>query len=74
MNNNTLNIETLSECLKSTTHFSGITYQNICDGSSYFLAFGFWEFVGIFSLVFIVLIPCLILIAALIKTILVWYL
>ncbi len=36
--------ETLDQCLKATNQFSGVLYQNICDGSTYFVASGFWDY------------------------------
>jgi len=34
--------ESLKECLKGTYQWSGTLYQNICDGSTYFVANGFF--------------------------------
>lgn len=38
--------KTLEQCLKSTSQFSGTLYQNICDGTQYFVASGFWDYAG----------------------------
>ena len=52
--------ETLEQCLKSTTRFGETFYQNICDGSSYIVPFGFWDFaliiiLGLFGIATIIL-------------------
>ena len=36
--------KTLEQCLKSTSGLTGTTYQNICDGTHYFVANGFWDY------------------------------
>ena len=53
--------ETLSECLKSTYQFRGTLYQNICDGTEYFVALGFWDFAGFLMLMFICIVFSLLL-------------
>ena len=41
----------LDECIKGTYQFSGTLYQNICDGTEYFVANGFWDYsLGFFFL------------------------
>ena len=39
--------ETLEQCLKTTAHFSGKTIWNICEGTSTYVPFGFWDMAGL---------------------------
>lgn len=34
----------LEQCLKGSSQLRGILYQNICDGTSYFVPAGFWDY------------------------------
>ncbi len=36
--------KTLAQCLKGTYQLGGTLYQNICDGTQYFVASGFWDY------------------------------
>ena len=36
--------ETLEQCLKSTWQFHGTLVQNICDGGTYYIPNGFWDY------------------------------
>lgn len=46
--NTSIYTENLDQCIKGTYQFAGTLYQNICDGSEYFIANGFWDFAIIF--------------------------
>jgi len=43
-------IQTVSNCLKTTENFSQTIYQNVCDGTSYIVTNGFWDYMGLFLL------------------------
>jgi|WetSurMetagenome_2_1015567.scaffolds.fasta_scaffold599724_2 hypothetical protein len=38
-----VNSQTLEQCLKGSYQFAGTQYYNICNGTSYFIANGFWD-------------------------------
>jgi hypothetical protein len=40
-------IQSVVDCIKSTSKLLGTQYTNICDGTSYFVALGFWDYIGI---------------------------
>ena len=50
-------IQQAEDCIKSASHFWGEYYHNICDGTYYFVAFGFWDFVltGVLLVLWVVL-------------------
>lgn len=62
---------TLDQCLKVTNQFSGSLYQNICDGSQYFIPLGFWDymvFISITTIITILTLAVLALFIALFKS------
>lgn len=55
-------IQSVSDCVKGTYHFSYTLYQNICDGTTAMISNGFWDYAGflMLSLIFVVLLLILI--------------
>jgi len=43
--------QTLEQCLKSTSNFSGTLVQNICTGQHYLVPLGFWDYAVYFTLI-----------------------
>ena len=42
--------QNVGECIKTTEHFSNTVYQNVCDGTSYIVQNGFWDYCGLLLL------------------------
>ena len=42
--------QNVMDCIKATSHFAGTQYKNICDGTTYFVANGFWDYIAYFGL------------------------
>lgn len=39
--------QNVGECIKSTEQYAQRIYQNVCDGTSYVVANGFWNYIGL---------------------------
>jgi len=47
--------QTLEQCLKMVAKFTGTTYMNICNSTTYFVPFGFWDYAIILPLIIAVI-------------------
>ena len=43
--------QNVGECIKTTEYYSQTVYQNVCDGTSYVVQNGFWDYAGLWILV-----------------------